>query len=105
MAEARQHHPTPQEMALRELHSAALDLTETACDVLDEMLRDPETPVELRASTAVDYLARVAPQLDPTALLERIRARRTAQLEAAAREADAEARADQAALRKERGPL
>jgi hypothetical protein len=92
-------------MALRELHSAALDLTETACDVLEGMLNDPDTPAELRASTAVDCLERLIPKLDPVAFQQRIQARRTRQLELDAQEAEAEARADRAALKKERGPL
>lgn len=105
MADGQKHHPTPQEMALSELHSAALNLTETACDVLEGMLNDPETLAELRAKIANDYLERVTPKLNPVAFRQREQARRTRQLELDAQEAKAEARADRAALKKDRGPL
>lgn len=81
--------PTPQEMALRELTSAGLDLTETALDTLDAMLRDPQTPPELRARIACTFLSRVAPQLDPTLFQQRVEERRVRALEQSAREATA----------------
>lgn len=81
--------PTPQQLALNELTSAGLDLTESALDALDAMLRDPQTPPELRARISVAVLERVTPQLDPGLFLERIEERRIRQLEQSAREAEA----------------